>query len=125
TGAAPASTASRGQLAQAQSAAMQLASRPDVARAFRSRDGSGLELSSLPAGLAVVLSDSRGVFFGRAPGGPAWRTSAELVPRSGDRRVTVYVALDGALVGRVADTAPIPEGVQVSLVVGRDAIGAP
>jgi diguanylate cyclase (GGDEF)-like protein len=125
TGAAAAAAAYRAQLVGAKNVAMQLASRPDVARAFRRRDGSQLDLSSLPPGYVVSLADSRGTFFGRVPSGPGWQTSAELVPRTGDRRVVVSVPLDDGLISRVAGAGPIPEGIALSLVVGGSAVGSP
>ncbi|MDX6522212.1 MAG: hypothetical protein QOF08_2817 [Gaiellales bacterium] len=125
TGAAAAAAAYHAQLVGAQSVAMQLASRPDVAGAFRRREGSQLDLSSLPQGYVVSLADSRGTFFGDVPAGPSWRTSAELVPRTGGRRVIVSVPLDAGLISRVAGAGPIPEGIALSLVVGGSAVGSP
>jgi diguanylate cyclase (GGDEF)-like protein len=125
TGAAAASASYRAVLVGAQSTAIQLAARPDVARAFRRRDASQLDLSSVPSGYVVSLSDAKGTFFGSPPEGNAWQTNAELLPRAGDRRVIVAVPLDGDLVARIADAGPIPEGVALSLVVAGAAVGAP
>jgi diguanylate cyclase (GGDEF)-like protein len=125
TGAAAGAAAYHAQLVGAMNVAMQLASRPDVARAFRRRDGSQLDLSSLPEGYVVSLADSRGTFFGRAPAGPSWQTSAELVPSAGGRHVIVSVPLDAGLISRVAAAGPIPEGIALSLVVGGSAVGSP
>jgi diguanylate cyclase (GGDEF)-like protein len=125
TGVAAASAAYHAQLIGAQSVAMELATRPDVASAFRRRDGSQLDLSSLPQGYVVSLADSRGTFFGHPPAGPSWHTSAQLVPRTGDRHVIVSVPLDAALILRVAGSSPIPEGIALSLVVAGSAVGSP
>jgi two-component system, cell cycle response regulator len=125
SGAAAASASYRAQLAGAQSVAMQLASRPDVARAFRRRDGSDLNLAEVPAGYVVALADAKGMFAGSEPAGPAWQARAELVPITGDRRVIVFVPLDDSLVSRIAEAGPIPEGVDVSLVMDGTAVGAP
>jgi len=125
TGVAAASAAYHAQLIGAQSVAMELATRPDAARAFRRRDGSQLDLSSLPQGYVVSLADSRGTFFGHSPAGPSWHTSAQLVPRTGDRHVIVSVPLDAALISRVAGSSPIPEGIALSLVVAGSAVGSP
>jgi diguanylate cyclase (GGDEF)-like protein len=125
SGAAAASASYHAQLVGAQSVAMQLASRPDVARAFRRRDGSDLNLADVPNGYLVALADAKGTFAGSEPSGPAWQTSAELVPSTGGRRVIVSVPLDGSLVSRIAEAGPIPEGVDVSLVTDDTAVGAP
>ena len=125
TGVAAASAAYHAQLVGAKSVAMELATRPDVARAFRRRDGAPLDLSSLPQGYVVSLADSRGTFFGHAPADTSWQTSAELVPRAGGRRVIVSVPLDAGLISRVAGAGPIPEGVALSLVVDGSAVGSP
>jgi diguanylate cyclase (GGDEF)-like protein len=125
TGVAAASAAYHAQLIGAKSIAMELATRPDVAGAFRRRDGSRLDLSNLPQGDVVSLADSRGTFFGHAPAGPSWQTSAELLPRTGDRRVIVSVPLDAGLISRVAGAGPIPQGIALSLVVGGSAVGTP
>jgi diguanylate cyclase (GGDEF)-like protein len=125
SGAAAAAASYRAELAGAQSTAMQLAARPDVARAFRRRDASGLDLSNLPNGYVFSLSDAKGTFAGSVPAGPAWWASAELVPRAGDRRVIVSVPLDESLLSRLSDAGPVPEGVDLSLVLGGTAVGAP
>ncbi len=123
--AAAASASYHAQLQGAQNEAMQLASRPDVARAFRRRDGSAVNLTDVPPGYVVALADAKGTFAGSAPAGPAWRSSAELVPSNGDRKVIVSVPLDDSLITRIAAAGPIPAGVDVSLVLGDTAVGAP
>src|SRR5438128_1720443 len=123
--AAAAAASYRAQLEGAQSVAVQLASRPDVARAFRRRDASGLDLTDVPTGYVVSLVDAKGTFAGTAPSGPAWQASAVLVPRTGDRRVIVSVPLDDSLISRITGAGPIPEGVDISLVMDGTAVGAP
>ena len=82
-GAAGAAAAYRSQQVVAQTVAVQLASRPDVARAFRDRDASQLDLSSVPPGYTVALADDKGMFAGSVPAGPVWQAKAELVPHIG------------------------------------------
>src|SRR5947208_6000721 len=123
--AAAAAAAYHAQLQGAQSVAMQLASRPDVARAFRRRDGSKLDLTAVPPGYLVSLADAKGTFAGKLPDGPAWKTRAVLVPHVDARRVIVSVPLDDALVSRITGAAPIPQGVDISLVMNGNAVGAP
>ncbi len=125
TGAAAAAASYRAELVGAQSTAKQLAARPDVARAFRRRGAAQLDLSTVPAGYIVSFADAKGTFFGSPPPAGAWTSSAELMPRAGDRRVTVAVPLDGAFVTRIVEAGPIPEGVAVSLVLDGTAVGAP
>ncbi len=124
-GAAAASIAYQAQLSDARNAAMQLASRPDVARAFRSRDGSGLDLYSIPVGDSVAMVDASGTFYGAVPPPPVWSAQAELLPRTGGRRVIVSVPLNVDLLSRVAASVPIAEGVALSLVMGGTAISTP
>ena len=124
--AAAASASYHAQLQGAQNEAMQLASRPDVARAFRRRDGSAVNLTDVPPGYVVALADAKGTFAGSAPAGPAWTSSAELVPNTGDRQ--------GDRLGtarRLADHAHRRRGTdscwrgRLSLVLGDTAVGAP
>ena len=74
-GAAGAAAAYRSQQVVAQTVAVQLASRPDVASAFRDRDASQIDLSSVPSGYAVALVDDKGTFAGSVPAGPVWQAS--------------------------------------------------
>ena len=105
-GAAGAAAAYRSQQVVAQTVAVQLASRPDVARAFRERDASQLDLSSVPPGYTVALADDKGTFAGSVPAGPVWQASAELVPHTDGRRVIVSMPLDDELLLRVAAPEP-------------------
>src|SRR6478752_4966028 len=121
-GAAGAAAAYRAQLLTARGLAGELAVRADVQRAFRSRDGSALDLQALGNGLPVALADRRGVFAGSEPTGQVWRTQAELSPASSGRRVIVTVPLDTTLLARVANASPVADGVSLALVVdGRTA----
>src|SRR4051794_40311277 len=79
-GAAGAAAAYRSQQVVAQTVAVQLASRPDVARAFRNRDASQLDLSSVPPGYSVALTDDQGTFAGSVPAGPGWEGPAPAPP---------------------------------------------
>jgi hypothetical protein len=84
-GAAGAAAASRSQQVVAPTVAVQLASRPDVARAFRERDGSKLDLSSVAQGYTVAFAEDKGVFAGSVPAGPVGKAGAELVPHTDGR----------------------------------------
>jgi diguanylate cyclase (GGDEF)-like protein len=123
--AAAAAASYHAQLEGAKSVAVQLASRPDVARAFRSRDASSLSLTDVPTGYVVSLVDAKGTFAGSAPDGPAWQATAVLVPHIDDRQVIVSVPLDDALMSRITGAGPIPDGVDISLVMDSTAVGAP
>jgi diguanylate cyclase (GGDEF)-like protein len=117
-GAAGAAAAYRAQMVVAQTLAAQMAGRPDVARAFRSRDGAAVDLSAVPPGYVVALADDRGIFAGSQPSGLAWSTTAQLTPPSHDRRVIVTLPLDSELMLRVQDQSPVADGVDLALVVG-------
>jgi diguanylate cyclase (GGDEF)-like protein len=123
--AAAAAASYHAQLQGAKSVAVQLASRPDVARAFRRRDASGLNFADLAPGYVVSLADAKGTFAGSAPVGPAWKATAVLVPQTNDRQVIVSVPLDDSLMSDITGAGPIPEGVDISLVLDGTAIGAP
>src|SRR6478736_1056243 len=105
-GAAGAATAYRSQQVVAQTVAVQLASRPDVARAFRERDASQLDLSSVPPGYTVALADNKGTFAGSVPEGPVWQADDELLLR-------------------VAAQSPLPDGVDLALASGGHVIASP
>jgi diguanylate cyclase (GGDEF)-like protein len=124
-GAAGAAAAYRSQQVVAQTVAMQLASRPDVARAFRVRDASQLDLSSVPQGYSVALADDKGTFAGLVPAGPVWKASAELVPHTDGRRVIVSMPLNDELLLRVAAQSPLPDGVDLALANGGHVIASP
>ena len=124
-GAAGAAAAYRSQQVVAQTVAMQLASRPDVARAFRVRDASQLDLSSVPQGYSVALADDKGTFAGSVPAGPVWKASAELVPHTDGRRVIVSMPLNDELLLRVAAQSPLPDGVDLALASGGHVIASP
>src|SRR4051794_2880051 len=124
-GAAGAAAAYRSQQVVAQTVAVQLASRPDVARAFRNRDASQLDLSSVPPGYMVALVDDKGMFAGSVPTGPGWKASAELVPHIGGRQVVVSMPLNDELLLRVAAQSPLPDGVDLALASGGHVIASP
>jgi hypothetical protein len=124
-GAAGAAAAYRAQQVVAQTVAVQLASRPDVARAFRERDASQLDLSSVPQGYTVALADDKGTFAGSVPEGPVWQASAELVPHTAGRRVIVSMPLNDELLLRVAAQSPLPDGVDLALASGGHVIASP
>jgi diguanylate cyclase (GGDEF)-like protein len=117
-GAAGAAAAYRAQMVVAQTLAAQMAGRPDVARAFRSRDAAAVDLSAVPPGFVVALADDRGIFAGSQPAGVVWSTTAQLMPPSHDRRVIVTLPLDSQLMLRVQDQSPLAGGVDLALVVG-------
>ncbi|MDX6591396.1 MAG: hypothetical protein QOJ13_592 [Gaiellales bacterium] len=121
-GAAGAATAYTAQLNSASLLAAQIAGRPDVARAFRLRDRSAVTLGELPEGFRVALVDDRGVLLGSLPKGPAWTTTAELVPPIRHRRVIVWIPLGTQLLARVVESIPTAESVGVALVVDGRAI---
>jgi diguanylate cyclase (GGDEF)-like protein len=124
-GAAGAAAAYRSQQVVAQTVAVQLASRPDVARAFRDRDASRIDLSSVPPGYSVALADDQGTFAGSQPTGPVWQASAELVPHIDGRRVIVSMPLNDELLLRVAAQSPLPDGVDLALASGGHVIASP
>jgi diguanylate cyclase (GGDEF)-like protein len=124
-GAAGAAAAYRSQQVVAQTVAVQLASRPDVARAFRDRDASQLDLSSVPPGYTVALADDKGPFAGSVPAGPVWQAKAELVPHIDDRRVIVSMPLNDELLLRVAAQSPLPDGVDLALASAGHVIASP
>jgi diguanylate cyclase (GGDEF)-like protein len=124
-GAAGAAAAYRSQQVVAQTVAVQLASRPDVARAFRDRDASQLDLSSVPPGYSVALADDKGMFAGSVPAGPVWQASAELVPHTDGRRVIVSMPLNDELLLRVAAQSPLPDGVDLALASAGHVIASP
>jgi diguanylate cyclase (GGDEF)-like protein len=124
-GAAGAAAAYRSQQVVAQTVAVQLASRPDVARAFRDRDASQLDLSSVPPGYSVALADDKGMFAGSVPVGPVWQASAELVPHTDGRRVIVSMPLNDELLLRVAAQSPLPDGVDLALASAGHVIASP
>jgi diguanylate cyclase (GGDEF)-like protein len=121
-GAAGAATAYTAQLNSASLLAAQIAGRPDVARAFRLGDRSAVTLGDLPEGFRVALVDDRGVLLGSLPKGPAWTTTAELVPPIRHRRVIVWIPLGTQLLARVVESIPTAESVGVALVVDGRAI---
>jgi diguanylate cyclase (GGDEF)-like protein len=124
-GAAGAAAAYRSQQVVAQTVAVQLASRPDVARAFRDRDASQLDLSSVPPGYTVALADDKGPFAGSVPAGPVWQAKAELVPHIDERRVIVSMPLNDELLLRVAAQSPLPDGVDLALASAGHVIASP
>src|SRR3954451_1325714 len=124
-GAAGAAAAYRSQQVVAQTVAVQLASRPDVAAAFRNRDASQLDLSSVPPGYSVALVDDKGTFAGSVPAGPVWKASAELVPHVDGRRVIVSMPLNDELLLRVAAQSPLPDGVDLALASDGHVIASP
>src|SRR6476660_9603983 len=124
-GAAGAAAAYRSQQVVAQTVAVQLASRPDVARAFRDRDASQLDLSSVPPGYTVALADDKGTFAGSVPEGPVWQASAELVRHIAGRRVIVSMPLNAELLLRVAAQSPLLDGVDLALASGGHVIASP
>ena len=124
-GAAGAAAAYRSQQVVAQTVAVQLASRPDVARAFRDRDASQLDLSSVPPGYSVALADDKGTFAGSVPAGPVWQAKAELVPHIDERRVIVSMPLNDELLLRVAAQSPLPDGVDLALASAGHVIASP
>jgi diguanylate cyclase (GGDEF)-like protein len=121
-GAAGAATAYTAQLNSASLLAAQLAGRPDVARAFRTHDPSVVEIGDLPEGIRVALVDNRGVLLGSIPTGEVWKTTAELVPPTGRRRVIVSIPLDTAFLARVLASIPTAESVGLALVVNGQAV---
>ena len=124
-GAAGAAAAYRSQQVVAQTVAVQLASRPDVASAFRDRDASQLDLSSVPPGYSVSLADDKGTFAGSVPAGPVWQAKAELVPHIDERRVIVSMPLNDELLLRVAAQSPLPDGVDLALASAGHVIASP
>ena len=124
-GAAGAAAAYRSQQVVAQTVAVQLASRPDVASAFRDRDASQLDLSSVPPGYSVSLVDDKGTFAGSVPAGPVWQAKAELVPHIDERRVIVSMPLNDELLLRVAAQSPLPDGVDLALASAGHVIASP
>jgi hypothetical protein len=123
-GAAGAAAAYRAQLEVAETLAVQMAGRPDVARAFVRRDGSGVDLSAVPSGYSVALADDRGTFAGSVPEGTVWSTTARLRPEAHDRRVIVSLPLDTDTLLRVQSQSPVAEGVGLALVVGGRSIAS-
>jgi diguanylate cyclase (GGDEF)-like protein len=123
-GAAGAAAAYRAQLAVAQTLAEQMAGRPDVARAFATRDASSVDLKAAPEGYTVALADDRGTFAGSVPQGTVWSTAAHLAPPAHDRRVIVSRPLDTGLLLRVQAQSPVAEGVGLALVVGARTIAS-
>jgi diguanylate cyclase (GGDEF)-like protein len=117
SGAAAGAATYRSQLVLGQTLAAQLAGRPDVAQAFARRRGSASLLAGVPGGFAVALADDRGVFAGSLPDGAVWRSTATLVPSRHDRRVIVSLPLDRALLLRIVQQSPVPEGVDLALAV--------
>jgi diguanylate cyclase (GGDEF)-like protein len=123
-GAAGAAAAYRAQLEVAETLAVQMAGRPDVARAFARRDASQVDLSAVPRGYSVALADDRGAFAGSVPAGAVWSTTAHLNPASHDRRVIVSLPLNTDTLLRVQAQSPVAEGVGLALVVGGRTIAA-
>ncbi|HET7429500.1 MAG TPA: diguanylate cyclase [Gaiellales bacterium] len=123
-GAAGAAAAYRAQLEVAETLAVQMAGRPDVARAFARRDGSGIDLSAVPSGYSVALADDRGTFAGSVPEGTVWSTTARLSPETHDRRVIVSLPLNTDTLLRVQSQSPVAEGVGLALVVGGRSIAS-
>ena len=121
-GGAAGAAAYRSQLVVGQTLAAQLAARPDIARAFARRDATGADLAGVPSGYVVALADDKGVFAGSMPAGPVWRSTARLLPSRHDRRVIVSVPLDAALLLRVEQQSPLPEGVDLALLANGQVV---
>src|SRR6478672_7119841 len=96
-----------------------------VARAFRERDASSVDLSSVPQGYSVAFVDDKGTFSGSVPAGPFWKASAELVPHMDGRRVIVFMPLNDELLLRVAAQSPLPDGVDLALASSGHVIASP
>src|SRR5437764_6089017 len=111
-------------LQEAKVAAQAVASQPDIARAFPPLHKPADLTTGVPSTMRVALWQGNKLLQGVVPRPPYWSATTFVGRVGGPRRVVVYVPLDSALLGSIANGIDVSQPVGLAFVANGSTVAA-